>query len=134
MPPIDPDGILGAYLKGLPGSAPTGQHPSWASFATPVGSLMEKRPDLFEAAAANEAAMNALIRIWQKVPAVKNVARMMEIAWAMQSHAQKRDMTYPDSIAALFDSGELQPSVAPESLLTGRPFVYVAAGEKCPQG
>jgi hypothetical protein len=128
----DPDRILGAYLKDLPGSVQTAQNLPWASFDTPVGSLMEKRPDLFRAAAANEEAMNAILKFWQNDPTVKNIGRMMEIAWAVQSYAQKHEMTYPDSVATLFESGELKPSIAPESMLTGRPFVYVAAGEKSP--
>src|SRR5438552_4458039 len=100
----DPDGILGAYLRGLPGSNQKNQNPPWASFGTPVGSLMQERPDLFQAAAANEEAMNAVWRASQNDPTVKNMGRMMELGWAVQCYANEQDMTYPDSIALLVES------------------------------
>jgi hypothetical protein len=129
---VDSESIFGAYLNGLPGQAELGQTPPWSSFSTPVGTLMEKRPDLFRAAAANEEAINALIKIWQSDASVKNIGRMMEIAWALQSYARKHDRTYPDNLATLFESGDLKPTVALESLLTGKPFIYLAAGQKSP--
>ena len=128
----DPDGILGAYLKGLPRSSGEGQNPPWASFGTPVGSLMEKRPDLFQAAAANEEAMSAIWKAGQNDPAQQNIGRMMEIGWAIQTYAHNHDMAYPDNLAILFESGQVKPPLEAKSLLTGRPYVYVAAGEKSP--
>jgi hypothetical protein len=128
----DPDGILGAYLKGLPGSSGEPQNPPWTSFSTPVGSLLEKRRDLFRALAANEEAMTAIWKLGQNDPAQKNISRMMEIAWAIQTYAHNHEMAYPDTIAVLFESGQLKPPLEAKSLLTGRPYVYVAAGEKSP--
>jgi hypothetical protein len=128
----DPDGILGAYLKGLPRSSGEPQNPPWASFSTPVGSLMEKRPDLFRAVAANEGAMRAIWKAGQNDPAQKNIGRMMEIAWAIQTYAHNHNRAYPDNLAILFESGQLKPPLEAKSLLTGRPYVYVVAGEKSP--
>ena len=128
----DPDGILGAYLKGLPESSGEPQNPPWTSFSTPVGSLMEKRRDLFRAVAANEEAMSAVWKVGQNDPAQKNIGRMMEIAWAIQSYAHNHSMAYPDTLAVLFESGQLKPPLEAKSLLTGRPYVYVAAGEQSP--
>jgi hypothetical protein len=128
----DPDGILGAYLKGLPRSSGESQKPPWASFCTPVGSLMEKRPDLFRAAAENEEAMSAIWRAGQNDPAQQNMGRMMEIGWAIQTYAHNHDRAYPDNLAILFETGQLKSPLEAKSLLTGRPYVYVAAGEKNP--
>ena len=128
----DPDGILGAYLKGLPRSSGEPQKPPWASFSTPVGSLMEKRPDLFRAAAANEEAMSAIWKAGQNDPAQKNIGRMMEIGLAIQTYAHNHAMAYPDNLAVLLESGQVNPPLEAKSLLTGRPYVYVAAGEKSP--
>ena len=128
----DSDGILGAYLKGLPPSIPAPQSPPWASFGTAVGSLMVKRLDLFRAAAANEEAMNAIWKAGQNDPAQKNIERMMHIGWAIQTYAHHHDGAYPDNFAILFDSGELKPPLEAKSLLTGRAYVYVAAGQKRP--
>ena len=128
----DPDGILGAYLKGLPRSSGEPQNPPWTSFSTPVGSLMEERPDLFRALAANEEAMSAIWKVGQNDPAQKNIGRMMEIGWAIQTYAHNHDRTYPDTLAILFENGQLKPPLEAKSLLTGRPYVYLAAGEKSP--
>jgi hypothetical protein len=128
----DPDGIFGAYLKGLPRSSGERQTSPWASFCTPVGSLMEKRPDLFRAAAANEEAMNAIWKAGQNDPAQKNMGRMMQIGLAIHTYAHNHDMAYPDNLAILFESGQLKPPLEAKSLLTGRPYVYIAAGEKSP--
>ncbi len=125
----DPDGVLGPYLKGLP-QAPRegGALFSW----TPVQGLMHKRPDLFQAAAANEEAMAALWKAGENAPSRKNGGRMLEIAWAIQSYAQAHDQVYPESLAVLFESGHLKPPLEAKSLLSGGPYIYVAAGEKCP--
>jgi len=128
----DPDGILGAYLKDLPNGNQPGQNPPWASFFTPVGALMQNRPDLLRAAAANEEAMLALWQAGANDPSQRNIRRMMDIACALQSHARTHDDIFPDAIEPLFASGLLKPPLEAKSLLTGRPYVYVAAGEKCP--
>ena len=127
----DPDGILGAYLKGIPPLAqPPGSGPlfSW----TPVENLLQKRPELFQAAAANEEAMAAFWKAGENDPSRRNSAQMMQIGWAIQNHAHTHDQAYPDSLAVLFESGKLKPPLEVKSLLTGRPYIYVAAGEKSP--
>ena len=93
---------------------------------------MEKRPDLFRAAAANEEAMSAMWKAGQNDPAHKNIGRMMEIGLAILTYAHSHDMAYPDNLAILFESGQVKPPLEPKSLLTGRSYVYVAAGEKSP--
>ena len=127
----NPDGIFGPYLKGLPrvDRQPRGD----ALFAwTPVEGFMQKRPDLFQAAAANEKAMAALWKAGENDPSRRNIGRMMEIAWAIQNYARAHDQAYPDNLNVLFESGCLKPPLEAKSLVTGRPYVYVAAGEKSP--
>ena len=50
-------------------------------------------------------------------------------AWA---DALAHDRAYPDDLAILFETGYLKPPPEAKSLVTGRPYVYVAAGEKSP--
>ncbi len=127
----DPDAIFGPYLKGLPqverqaGCAPVFE---W----TPVESLLNKRPDLFQAAAANEEAMAALWRAGENAPSRKNVGQMMNIGLALLQYAQKHNQVYPKSLDVLFESGYLKPPPEVKSLRTGRPYLYVAAGERIP--
>ncbi len=127
----DPDGIFGPYLKGLPRADPQpGCGPLFTG--TAVESLIQKRPDLFQAAAANEEAMAALWKAGENAPSRRNTGRMLEIAWAIQNYAHAHDRGYPDSLAVLFESGYLTPPLEVKSLLTGRPYIYVAAGERSP--
>jgi hypothetical protein len=129
----DTDGILGAYLNGQPPSSPPPGGPAWAAgFSTPVGDLMLRRPDLFRAAAENRKAMRAIWEAGQNDPWQKNIRRMMGIAMGIQSYAQDHQNAYPESIEALFESAYLKAPLEAKSLLTGRPYVYVAAGEKRP--
>ena len=126
----DPDGIIGAYLKGIP-SQRDGKHP-WFPSSTLVGQLMREKPELFRAAAANEEAMSALWKVGDNDPDRQNISRMMQIAWALQSYAAVHENTYPPNLDVLFQEGHLKPPIEPKSLLTGRPYVYVAAGQKRP--
>ncbi len=127
----DPDAIFGPYLKGLPqverqaGCTPVFE---W----TPVESLLNKRPDLFQAATANEEAMAALWRAGENAPSRKNVGQMMNIGLALLQYAQKHNQVYPKSLDVLFESGYLKPPPEVKSLRTGRPYLYVAAGERIP--
>jgi hypothetical protein len=128
----DPDGIIGAYLNGLPKSNRDEAKRPWADFSTPVESLMMKRPDVFRAAAENEKAMQAIWKAGQNDPSQRNIRRLMEISLAISCYAHKHDNAYPDSIAVLFEKGFLEPPLEAKSLLTGRPYIYVCAGEKRP--
>jgi hypothetical protein len=127
----EPDAIFGPYLKGLPhGNGQAGERGlfTW----TPVEGLIQKRSDLFQAAEANE---EARARLWQagsSAPSRSNTARMMDIAWTIQSFARDHGGSFPDSLAVLAEEGYLKPPLEAKSLLTGRPYVYVAKGEKSP--
>jgi hypothetical protein len=127
----DPDGLLGPYLKGLPRPkrAP-GATPLWEW--SPVEGLLNKRPELFQAAAAYNEAMAALWTAGEKDPSRRNIARMMEIGWAIHQYASQHDQNYPANLELLFEREHLKPPQEIKSLRTGRPYRYVAAGEKAP--
>jgi hypothetical protein len=127
----DPDGILSAFLKGAPVTGPGADGHS-AAQETPVELLMRERPDVFRAAAAVGDALHALSRAGQGDPSRRNTGRMMEIGRALYRYACEHDKTYPDRLDVLFEQGYLKPPLEAKSLLTGRPFVYVVAGEKLP--
>src|SRR5439155_13172999 len=128
----DPDAIFGPYLKG----PPLVERQAGACAAvfewTPVESLLNKRPDLFQAAAANEEAMAALWRAGENAPSRKNVGQMMDIGLALLQYAQKHHQVYPESFDKLFEGGYLKPPLEAKSPRTGRPYLYVAAGERIP--
>jgi len=134
----DPDGIIGAYLRGVI-SKPDGKHP-WFPPGTFVGKLTRERPELLRAAAANEEAMTALWNVGNNDPDRQNICRLMQIAWALQSYATAHDNTYPPNLDVLFEEGQgewvqvndLKAPIEPKSILTGRPYVYAAAGRKRP--
>lgn len=127
----DPDGIVGAYLRGLP---PRRQDTGgrWLPQHTFVERLMEKRPDVFKVAAANEDAMNALWKAGENDPERSNMARMLDTGWAVLRYAYEHDQSFPDGIDVLFEKEYLKPPFEAKSLVTGRPYIYVAAGEKQP--
>jgi tetratricopeptide (TPR) repeat protein len=129
----DPDGIIGAYLRGLPPAGTNTPRP-WVSRSTYVEKLMLKRPDVFKAAAAHEQAMQALNQAGSSDPRTRNMQRLMELGWAVQSYASDHDQTLPPSLEVLFEKGKYlkDPSQA-RSVLTGRPYVFIVAGEKLPE-
>jgi hypothetical protein len=127
----DPDGLLGPYLKGLPRpERVTGAAPLWEW--SPVEGLLNKRAELFQAGAAFNEAMAALWTAGEKDPSRRNIARMMEIGLALHQYASKHDQNYPDNLELLFENGFLKPPLEIKSVRTGRPYLYVAAGEKSP--
>jgi hypothetical protein len=128
----DADGILGAYLRGLPRPVEADRKHPWASFGTPVGSLIRNRPDVFKAASAYKEAMDAVWKAGQNDPCQKNIERMMRIAWAIQTYAHSHQLACPESIDILFETGQLKFPLEGKSLLTGRSYVYVADGEMYP--
>jgi hypothetical protein len=129
----DPDEVIGAYLKGLP-PLPTNAASPWFSRNTYVEKLMLKRPEVFKAAAANEVAMHALSDAGSNAPMNRNMSRMMEIGSAILAYAQHHSNTCPPSLSVLFEKGEyLKPALEAKSVLTGKPYVYVASGEKVPE-
>ncbi|MCI0748440.1 MAG: hypothetical protein L0Y58_23790, partial [Verrucomicrobia subdivision 3 bacterium] len=129
----DIDGILGPYLRGIPLERSSANGRQIVPEETPVERLMRERPDVFSAAAGVQAAMAALGDVGASDPSQRNISRMMEIHQAMVSYAATHDDTYPSSIDVLFDSGYLKAPLKPRSVVTGKPYVYVAAGEKVPR-
>jgi hypothetical protein len=129
----DPGGIIGPFLKGLP---PAPNHAGWARPCIPqfgpVGKLAREKPELFKAAIANEEAMRALWRAGQNDPRRRNMERMMRIGSAILTCASGHDNTFPEGLERLVQEGLLQPPFEPRSVLTGRSYVYLAAGEKRP--
>ena len=57
----------------------------------------------------------------------------MEIGCALHSYASVHDDTFPDNLDVLFQEGHLKAPLEPRSLLTGNPYIYVAAGQKRPR-
>ena len=117
-------------VKGIT-SPRDGKRP-WLLQGTLVGQLVHDRQELFRAAAANEEAMQALWQVSLKDPEHQNTSRMMEIAWAIHSYASAHDDTFPDNLDVLFQGGHLKAPLELKSLLTGKPYVYIAAGQKYP--
>jgi len=128
----DPDGTIGPFLKGLPPRPTMPDGRPCIPQTGPVGKLAHEKPDLFKAAAANEEAMRALWRAGQNDPRRRNMERMMRIGWAILNYASVHDDTFPANLERLFQEGLLQPPLEPRSVLTGQPYVYLAAGEKRP--
>jgi hypothetical protein len=128
----DPDGIMGPYLVGIPLGERGADGRQVVPFETDVEKLLRDRPEVFAAAAANREAMNAMWDTEASDPSRRNIGRMMEINRAMHSYAAAHDDTYPGSINVLFEKGYLQPKFKPTSVLTGKPYVYAAAGDKVP--
>ena len=127
----DSDAIFGPYFK-----EPRAAKPESASGPvfewTAVDGLLNKRPELFQAAAANEEARAVLWRAGENAPSRRNAGRMLEIAWALCGYAQNHDQVYPPSLDALFESGHLKAPLEPKSLRTGRAYVYIAGSQKVP--
>ena len=128
---LDPDGIAGAYLKGIPSPNAEERPNPWSLFCTPVGTLMMKRPELFRAASNYERAMNALWKAGQNDPWHKNMSRIMKIGWEVIGYAQKHDGNYPSAIDVVMEKPQ-EPPEERKSFLSGREYVYVGAGEKMP--
>ncbi len=126
----DPDGIVGAYLKGRPPRKY--ENGPWVSYYSPVEKLMTTRPEVFRAAAANEEAMTALMEAGKGDPRRRNMRRMMEVGLGIIRYASRGTKVYPPSLDVLFERGTLKPPLEANSLLTGKPYVYVGAGEKPP--
>ncbi len=129
---VNPDEVIGAYLKGLP--PPSTNRPGpWVSQVTYVERLMMKRPEVFRAAAANEEAMRELFEAGRNDPVERNISRLMELGEAILDYASDHTNTCPPSMAALFEREKyLKATQEAKSVLTGRPYVYAAAGKKVP--
>jgi prepilin-type processing-associated H-X9-DG protein len=127
-----PDEIVGAYLKGLPPPRKDGTFP-WVSFYTYPERVMINRPDVVKAAMANEEAMAALYDASKNDIRQKNAVQMLKIGIGFNAYSGEHGNTFPDSLSVLFEKKYLEPPITANSLLTGRPYVYVAAGERWPE-
>jgi tetratricopeptide (TPR) repeat protein len=127
----DPDGIVGPYLKGLLPSRADAR-PPWLSPYTYVDKLMNERPDVFGTARALQEGMDAVSKAVRNDPRQTNMSRMMDIGRAILGYAANHDGTYPDDLDALFERKYLEPPTEAKSLLSDRPYVYLAAGAKLP--
>ena len=125
--------ISAAYLKGLPADLRKNKIP-WKSRHTYVEFLMSDSPEVFEVAAAYEKAMRAAEAQADKDdPANPDKLRLMEIGGELLSYAFSHDNTFPKSLQVLYDEKRLDPKVEAKSLRSGRPYVYVVAGQKLPE-
>src|SRR3989442_5551307 len=77
--------------------------------------------------------MHALSQAGRPDPSRRNMGRLMEIGLGIFSYASDHDKNFPDSIYVLFEKEYLKPPLEAKSLITGRPYIYVAAGEKLPE-
>jgi hypothetical protein len=127
----DPDGIIGPYLKGIPQRNDPGEDRPLIHY-TPVEQLLNKRPDLLKAAAANKEAMMALWRAGDNDPERANMARLLDIGWELLAYASSHERTFPDNIDLVLEQRPSQPPLETKSLITGQAYIYVAAGEKMP--
>ncbi len=129
----DADGIIGAYLKDLP--QPDGSGPSpWITSYSDVEKLIANRPDVFEAATANERAMRAWDQAVSNDPVDRNVRRLMHVGFAIWSYASDHDQTLPSSLEVLYKDGRyLKDAGETKSLLTGKSYIIAAAGTKFPE-
>jgi hypothetical protein len=129
----DADGIMAPYLQGITLTPATAGGRRVVPFETDVEKLLRDRPELFAAAAANETAMKALWDFGASDPWQRNLSRLMEINMALHTYAAQHGNTYPPTVDFLFEKGYLKPPLKAKSVLTGKPYVYVAAGEKVPE-
>ena len=130
---VNPDEVIGAYLKGLPPPSTNAPGP-WVSRTTYVERLMMTRPEVFKAAAANEEAMDALLDAGRNDPVRRNRSRLMQLGLAILEYASDHTNTCPPTVAALFENRKyLKPPQEAKSVLTGKPYVYVAGGKRVPE-
>ena len=127
----DPDGIVGPYLKGIPRRSNHAEDRHLIHY-TPVEQLLNRRPDVLKAAAANKEAMMALWRAGDNDPGRANLARLLAIGWELLAYASSHDRSCPDNIDLVLEQKPSQPPLEARSLSTGQPYIYVASGQKIP--
>jgi hypothetical protein len=128
----DPDETIGAYLKDLP-PAPTESAQQMSFTGTSVEKLLWKRPDLLEAAAAFERTITVLSRAGENHPITRNMSRLMGLGTALFRYMTSHDQKLPDSLEVLYRDGKyLKSEEHARSVLTGKPYVYSAAGKTLP--
>ena len=128
----DPDEIIGAYLKDLP-PAPTNSTQQINVTSTSVEKLLWKRPDLLEAAAAFERTITVLSQAGESHPITRNMSRLMGLGTALFRYMASHDEKLPESLEVLYRDGKyLKSEEHARSVLTGKPYVYAAAGKTLP--
>ena len=75
--------------------------------------------------------MMALWRAGDNDPGRANLGRLLDIGWELLGYASSHDNTFPNDIDVVL-AHAAKPALDAKSLVTGRPYVYVAAGEKMP--
>jgi hypothetical protein len=127
-----PDEIVGGYLEGLRPARKNATSP-WLYRYTYAEGMLTQRPDVVKALAAYEQAYQALNDAGKSDLRVRDMQRMLEIGWGIIGYSQDHNQTFPDNLNALYEKKYLEPKVEFKSLLSGRTYVYVAAGEKIPE-
>jgi hypothetical protein len=128
----DPDEIIGAYLKDLP-TAPVDSARPMGFTGTYVENLLLKRPDLLEAAAEFERFIAALGQAGKNHPITRNMSRLMGLGIALFRYMAGHDQKLPESLEVLYRDGKyLKSEEHARSVLTGKPYVYAAAGKTLP--
>jgi hypothetical protein len=104
----------------------------WATRFTYPEKLMISRPDLVRAVSAYRQAMDGLNEAKKNDLRNRNLERIMDIGKAIITYQSDHNDKLPDNIDVLWEKKYLEPPIEAKSLLSGRPFVYAAAGEKEP--
>ena len=127
----DPDGIIGAYLKGLPRQPDYANGP-WVANVTYVEKVMLERPEVFKASGEFGDAVDAVYEAAKNAPHNANKRRLKDIGLGLLMYEGDHGQTFPASIDVLFQEEYLKPPLEARSILTGKPYAYVAAGGKAP--
>jgi beta-lactamase regulating signal transducer with metallopeptidase domain len=129
----DGDGIVGAYLKDLPPPDKRGSFP-WISSYSYVEKLIYSRPDVLKAAIANESAMRWLENAGGNDLGVRNVNGLMLVDEAIWAYASDHNQILPSGLEVLYKDGKyLKDASQTKSLLTGKTYIYPAAGMRFPE-
>jgi len=123
-------------LKGLPPMREDakGAEGVWVSRLSYVELLMLNRSEIFQAVAAYNEASLAMHAAKENALSNKNIRQLKELTVAIIRYAQDHQDTFPESLEVLYKDGKyLKDAVKTRSLLTDKPYVYVAKGEKWPE-
>jgi hypothetical protein len=127
----DPDKTVGAYLKGLVPSKRLEKTP-WVFRWSYVDELMSDSPQLFAVATEYEKAMQAAQQVRLSDQPSKNMSQMMAVGQCAIGYAFNHENTFPDSLQTLVDKKALDAKTTTKSMMSGKPYVFAAAGDKLP--
>lgn len=128
----DPDATVGAFLKGLIPPSKKVEKSPWVFRWSYVDKLMGDKPELFAVATEYEKAMRAAEQARHNDQPTRNMRQMMNVVIGAVGYAFDHGNTFPDSLQTLVDKKALDAKTSTKSMLSGRPYVFVAAGEKLP--